>query len=277
MSYGEISLYDKDVKACKALLQGMKPRELSGTTPWHPLEKEALVLRSDMAYELGGSGQAAVSGLAFTTDPGLVPESGIFLIGQDLPGLKEDMDYARLTFLRLRKPGEDLSVGAVRASENSHNAMPARLQEPLENSRPSRIHEDPQVLYGLLRKLDYTRYHIFPEGYMMRISAASQREPVRISREALRAGMDFAGVGACFAEGYLAHPQVCAVQTYFITDPHANYVALQGFARRFEEITGSMNLLFKGLSMDCSTCGQRQICEEIDGLKELHQSLLYNL
>ena len=94
-------LYDKDILACKELLEEGLPRRLPAGKSWRCTDQEALVLRSDMAYELGGGTKAAVSGLGFTTDSALVPESGVFLIGQDLPEIREDISYARITLLRL--------------------------------------------------------------------------------------------------------------------------------------------------------------------------------
>ena len=234
-------LYDKDVMACKKLLKERSPRRLPTVKSWKCMDQEALILRSDMAYELGGGTKAAVSGLGFTTNSGLVPESGVFLIGPDLPEIREDVSYARITQIRLEGI-EDL---------------------------------ESQQLYSVLRKLEYTRYHIYPKGYMMRISTVKEREPVRISRASLKEGMDFAGVGACFAEQYIGEPWVKAVQTYFVTDSGADYRALQKCAHRFEQITESLNQVFQGFSMDCSICGQRKLCEEIDGLKELHKGLGY--
>ena len=232
-------LYDKDILACKNKLEERTLRRLPAVKGWRCTDQEALVLRSDMAYELGGGTKAAVSGLGFTTDSCLVPDSGIFLIGPDLPEIREDVSYARITLLRL---------------------------DGIEGL-------EPQQLYSVFRKLEYTRYHIYPEGYMMRISTVKEREPVRISKASLNEGMDFAGVGACFAERYAGNPRVKSVQTYFVTDPEADYGALQKCAHRFEQITESMNMVFQGFSMDCSTCGQRELCEEIDGLKELHEGM----
>ena len=232
-------LYDKDILACKKTLEESRPRRLPVVKSWRCTDQETLVLRSDMAYELGGGWEAAVSGLGFTTDSDLVPESGVFLIGPDLPEIRKDVSYARITLLRL---------------------------EGIERM-------EPQQLYSVFRKLEYTRYHIYPEGYMMRISMAKEREPVRISKASLEEGMDFAGIGACFAEQYAINPRVKAVQTYFVTDQGVDYGALQKCACRFEQITESMNLVFQGFSMDCSACGQRKLCEEIDGLKELHKGI----
>ena len=81
-------LYDKDILACKKTLEERAPRRLSDVKSWRCTDQEALVLRSDMAYELGGGREAAVCGLGFTTDSDLVPENGVFLIGPDLPEIR---------------------------------------------------------------------------------------------------------------------------------------------------------------------------------------------
>lgn len=266
MGSGAMRLYDRDIAALLKALRDMNPRRLPDKKSWNCTDQEALVLRSDMAFELGGGEREAVSGLAFTTDISLLAADmrdsaqegsrfprgtgfyekslyeeggGVFLVGKDLPEIREDVSYARITLLCL---------------------------DGLEGL-------EPQQLYSVFRKIEYTRYHIYPEGYMMRISAVKEREPVRISRQALRDGMDFAQVGACFAEQYAKHPQVRAVRTYFITDPAADYGLLWSHAHRFEQITESANVVFQGFSMDCSVCGQRQLCQEIDGLKELHREM----
>lgn len=236
MESSTMHLYDGDIAGIKKLLDGLRAGKLAEKAPWKCTDQESLVLRSDMAYELGGGTNAAVSGLAFTLDPSLVKESGVWLAGPDLQEISQDVSYARITLLGLENPGELSS----------------------------------QQWYALLRKMDYTRYHLYPEGYMMRISAVKEREPVRISRSGLQAGMDFAGIGAAFREQYQKHPHVRAVQTYFITLPEADYGEIGRLAHHMEQITESLNQVFKGLNMDCSTCSQKQLCDEIDGLKELH-------
>ena len=36
-----------------------------------------------------------------------------------------------------------------------------------------------------MRAVDYVRYNTYPDGFMMRISSVKEREPVRISKEAV--------------------------------------------------------------------------------------------
>jgi hypothetical protein len=38
----------------------------------------------------------------------------------------------------------------------------------------------------------------------------------------------------------------------------------------WEMITDSLNHIYENLKMDCSVCGQKAICDEVEGLKEMH-------
>lgn len=99
-----IKLYDKDI-AC--VMQDIKAygecRRLDNNAHWKMNDKEKLVLRSDMAYELGGGMNEAVSALAFTTDKAVVDTDGVYLIGDDMTSIDKDIPYARLTFIRLKE------------------------------------------------------------------------------------------------------------------------------------------------------------------------------
>lgn len=197
-----------------------------------------LVLKSDMAYELGGGTLPAISGLFFTSDQSFVPQDEIWRLGPDLSEIRENVPYARLTLIRV---AEGCFSGEAEA-------------------------------YSDLRKMEYTRYHVNPEGYMMRISTASEREPVRISRKALDQGLTFEKAGRSFIKGYRSHPKVEAVKLVFVTAADFPYEQLVKLAHQGEQITKSMNHIFNNLVMDCSACNLKPVCDEVEGLWELHQA-----
>lgn len=197
-----------------------------------------LILKSDMAYELGGGTLSAVSGLMFTSDQNLVQTDEIWRLGPDLADITTDVPYARLTLIRV---AEDCFTGDEEA-------------------------------YSDLRKMEYTRYHLNPQGYMMRVSTANEREPVRISKKALAEGLSFEKVGRLFIEGYHQHPKVEAVKLIFVTLAGFPYEELGSLAHQGEEITQSLNHIFNNLVMDCSACGLKPVCDEVEGLRELHQA-----
>lgn len=246
-----MQLYDKDIASLKNRIEEFPFVKISGTeesssglkkarqenNEWPVNRKEKLILRSETAYELGGGELAAVSGLAFTFSKELVAKDGVYLCGKDLAAISKDLAYARITLLR--------------------------LSEKL-------LYEEEQSLYNILQKIEYMRYHFFPEGYMMRISPAREREPVRVSKAAIKQGISFAKIGQCFQNAYRKLPEVEAVETYFITLPEFPYTELKRQAHRFGQITQSLNHIFENLTMDCSTCGLKEICDQVEGLKELH-------
>lgn len=204
---------------------------------WADAGRLNLVMKSEMAFELGGSGLPAVTGIGFTSSDDLVRDDEVILYGPDLYEIKEDSPYARLAFIRINDEGLD----------------------------------EADDMYSLIRKIEYIRYSIRPKGYMMRISAANERENVRISREALKEGMDFKKVGRAFIEGYHSNKRVKAVKLIFITIPQFDYTELEKLCSKGDKITETLNHIFKDFKMDCATCGLKTVCDEVEGLREMHK------
>ena len=108
---------------------------------------------------------------------------------------------------------------------------------------------------------------------MMRISSVKEREPVRISKEAVNSNISFSNIGSELIRAYKTREEVEAVKIYFITSDSADYKMLRQFAGRCEQITASLNHIFNGLVMDCSTCSSRELCDEIEDLRKFHNSI----
>lgn len=232
----KMKLYDNEIQMLKEGWQDHSFRELREMASWPMQQRETLIMRSETAYELGAEGKESVSGLAFTFSDDLVAEDGVYLCGQDLSRITEDTSFARVTLLRL---SQDVASGQ-------------------------------QALYDVLQRLESIRYCFYPQGYMMRVSAVKEREPVRVSAAAVEEGISFGKIGALLRQAYKKIPCVEVVQTYFITQPDFPYRELKEQVRRFSLITSSLNHIFKNASMDCSTCASREICDAIEGLRELH-------
>ena len=207
---------------------------------WEAETEQRLIFQKDMAYELGGSNLPAVSALAFTSQPAETDQ--LLLYGPDLPQLQADSPYARLTILHI----------------------------------DDRDWRDDRQAYQLLRRMEYTRYHVYPQGFMMRISTSAGREPVRVSRKALQKGLDFARVGQLFLDAYHRHPQIQTATLLFITAPDFPYDLLAQKAARMETVTSSLDQIFNHLVMDCRSCNLKPVCDEVEGLRELHFSRRQN-
>ena len=233
-----MKLYDEVIREIDSILRPYRYSKLDAMKKcrWKDVGKESMILRGDMAYELGGSNLAAMGSMLLTDNADLVPGDEICLYGKDLSEIREDTPFVRIAIVRVKPEG----MGEGNA------------------------------LYNAIRKLEFTKYHIFPDGYMMRISAASDREMVRISKEAVKKRISFREIGKMFIDGYHKSPQVEAVKMIFITLPDVPYEKLHAQVKKSEEITKAIDHILKNLAMDCNVCNLKQICDEVEGMKELH-------
>lgn len=234
-----MKLYDESITGIYHKLDGLPGHPLDVSAPeacWPDVGDDNVILRGDMAYELGGGRLAALSGLAITSSEQLVSGDEVLLYGPDLTELSADAPYARIAVVRVAEDG---------------------LGEGNE-------------LYNAIRKIEYVRYHINPKGYMTRISASNEREPVRISKEAITGGINFAKVGKLFMDSYHKNPKIEAVKLIFITIPDFSYEELETQIRKNEQITATIDHVLKNLVMDCNACNLKPICDEVEGMKELH-------
>lgn len=229
-----MKLFDNCISKMEGLLEGLPvcAFDMEHCPKWPDEGKNQMIFQSDMAYELGGSNLEAISGILLTDNEAVVPCDEILLYGQDLSELKEDISYARIALVRVKNT-QDM---------------------------------DSDALYQMIRRIDYTRYHVSPKGYMMRISAMNKREAVRIHKEALKEGLSIKGVGRLFCEAYHKHPEVEAVKLMFITLPDFPYEETKKCLQKADDITKTLDHLAKKVQMDCQTCKLKDVCEEVEAL-----------
>ena len=202
---------------------------------WACNENSEFIMSRDAALELGGAGMPSVNYTCPTTS-GKVTKDEILLFGRDIKEIKGDTAFARIVILETKDLGESV---------------------------------DQEKAFRAIKNLDFVRYHVFPKGYMVRISAQSNQEQVRISRDALKAGIDFAGVGTAYIEKYKAVDLVKNVKIIFITDKKL-VEAIRPNADKADLITRTLTHILDGLPTDCGHCSMKSVCDEVDGIKELH-------
>ncbi|MBP3879564.1 MAG: hypothetical protein J6D46_04525, partial [Lachnospiraceae bacterium] len=181
-----MKLYDSIIKSTGEILaekEGMRfPYDRSHI--WKNLGESELIMRRDAAFELGGPGLPSVNYTCVTTS-GLVTEDEVYVYGPDLPDIRADVPFAKIVFLETSDLGES---------------------------------EDEEKAYRTIRNIEFVRYHVFPVGYMVRVSAQSNEEQVRVSKKVVNSGIRFSYVGAAYIKKYKALPEVKHVRVCFITD-----------------------------------------------------------
>ena len=86
-----LSIYDKDISELKKCFNSDaygNIKKLPSDKSWEVTAQESLVLKRDMAYELGGGMNKAISSIAFTTSSECVSDDGVYLYGRRSSGYK---------------------------------------------------------------------------------------------------------------------------------------------------------------------------------------------
>lgn len=196
-------------------------------------DSSELVLLRDAAYELGGSGTSSVNFTCVTTSENLIKEDQIYCLGPDLSQITKDVSFARIVFLSIHDIGGD------------------------------------EEAYKAIRNMEYIKYHVFPKGYMVRISAESHQEQVRVSRQSLKEGLSFACLGNTYIQKYKENPNVKHVHILFITDSELVRKLIPE-AVRVDDITRTLTHILEGIPISCNTCNLKSVCDEVEGLREMH-------
>ena len=206
---------------------------------WPDTGEFELVMLRDAAFELGGGSRSAVNFTCVTTSPKLIDRDEILVYGPDLGEIRDDVDYARITLLR---------VGDIESDDE----------------------DDTEQAFRAIQDMDFVKYHVFPKGYMIRTSSESSREQVRISREAVRGGVSFERIGDDFIRQYKKNTNILNVRMIFITAQDADYGTAKKLAKNTKDITLSLTKILEGMPTDCGSCQLKPICDEVEGMKELH-------
>ena len=199
------------------------------------------ILRNDSAWSDVGQNQVIMrrdtafelEGVGFNLVTSQDVTDEIILIGDNLGDIKDNRNFARISVIGI----DDV---------------------------------DEEKAYNLIKKIDYVRYHTFPEGYMMRSTSRSHKEAVRVSKTAINNGIDFGKVGSLFIEKYKENPAVRGVKMIFITHSDADYKETEKIAEKNYDITETLNHVMNSVNFDCETCNLKAICDEVEGMKELH-------
>lgn len=158
----------------------------------------------------------------------------IIVVGDDLNEIRDDRRFARISIVQI---------------------------DEIENEQES---------YNLIKKVEYVKYHSFPDGYMIRSTSRSHKESVRVSQNAIKDGISFQKIGSLHIEKYKEISAVKGVKIIFITSPEADYYAIEKLAEKNQAIAETLNHVMNSVNFDCNTCNLKAICDEVEGMKELH-------
>lgn len=233
-----MNLYDEIIKNTEELLRESPMKKYIYREDYVAEEgkKNQLILSKEAAFHMGENTDPSVAYTLITNSEELVSGDEIVVYGQELQEIKGNTPFARITIIR---------------------------------TTPTEAIEE-QEFYKIFKGIEMLQYGIEPKGYMVRPSALSNLERVRVSKEALKAGITFEKVGNLFIRKYKANPYVKAVKVIFITLKELDYKKLDKLADTSKNITAAMNHIISDLNMDCKACQWKPVCDEVEGMKDMH-------
>ncbi len=200
------------------------------------------VYEPDNAWKDVGSNQVVLqkhsayelSGTGFNLVTSSEVKDGITVVGNEIYDIKKDRKFTRITLVQIDEQGDE------------------------------------QKAYNLIRKIEYVKYHYFPDGYMIRTSSRSHKEAVRVSESAVKSGISFKNVGNLLINKYKENSAVKGVRVIFITSTEADHKAYEDMAQKSNDITETLNHIMNSVNFDCDTCNLKPVCDEVEGMRELH-------
>lgn len=230
-----ISIFDGEINVLYKLIDGVQTTvyEYDSTKALPTSEHSELVLMRDAAFELGGSDKPCVCATVVSDTAPI--DNKTIVIGKELADIREDCSYAKIVLIGLKDSPDD-----------------------------------EQGIFDLTKALEYSKYKENVQGFMTRVSALSQREQVRVSKTAIKHGLSFEKLGATVISGYLAKDAVKSVTVLYVADSSIDFDELQKFASKTSEILKAFNHILDNVLVDCAHCNLREICDEVEGMKELH-------
>ena len=231
-----MKLFDEIIESFLKLTKGFEKKEYFKLEDWPDTDERSMILRSDMAYELGGAMKPGYGCTLVTTNASIVPKDAVYVIGKDIKEIKEDSPYTRVALVLI----DDEKMGKG------------------------------EQLYSSIRGIEFTRYHFYPKGFMMRVSVSKNKETVRVSKKALGEGLTFSKAGSTMIKQFKKNPFVRAVQIYYITEEKFDYKAIEKLTIDASNRIETIDHILQTPMTDCKVCNLQEICNEVEELRELH-------
>ena len=237
-----MNLFNDEIKEVYELLNSLEKKELPITDQLlEDVGPNNMIFRDECAYELGDK-----KSLSFDLSSSSIDvEDKLYLVGKDLSEIQGSEDFMRITLLQVKD--EDSNGGGLTGD----------------------------ALYNRLEQIKLTKYRVSPKGYMLRTSTGN-REKVRVSKDVARKS-SFSQIGSAYMQAYKKLDYVEHVTILFVVG-HAGdsslYDRLSKIASKKAEITDTIDHILKGFMInDCDSCSAKELCDEVEGLREIHQSV----
>jgi CO dehydrogenase/acetyl-CoA synthase beta subunit len=236
-----MELFTNTIESVRAFVMDLSNKRswpADDTRMWPGGHGRNIVLKEDMALELGCPEMESVSCLLWTENLSAVTDGRITLIGPDFQeSVGKSLPFGKVVLLGVEGFTED-------------NA------------------------YDRHKELDFLRYDLDLKGFMMRAVSQYMREWCRISRESLSQGFSAPVLGSSLMTLFKGMPYVKTFEVIFFTSSTDDVRRLKEITAPAEKIIAAMNKMAAEMDFECGSCDYQDVCDEADGLKGMRDKLM---
>lgn len=228
-------LFDIQIKSILDLCSYSQIYSMNTESQWSYTKREPFLMDKECVLELGKFPLKSTNMTLITEDFNLINDGEIWINGPDIPEMTGNHSpYGKIVLLQ----SDVLSF------------------------------EDP---YPKLKDLEHIRSKIHFTDVMQRASSERNREHIRISRRAMDNGVSLYKLGTSALQMYKENEYVKAAQIIYLTGENSPYDELNEIAIEADRISQALNTVLDGLDLDCGNCDLSAICDEVEGLRDLHR------
>ncbi len=233
-----MNVYDHVIKKTWDLLKNHDYQELKLNTEinWKCLTNNEFLMDRDIAFELGDRDKPCTVYNAQTSDASMISKDRILLFGKNLNEIDENTNFSRITLFNVDEVA------------------------------------DANKAYIGIKRLEYERFKMIPEGYMILSSSLANKENIRVSKKAVEQGISFEIIGNLYLNHYKKLEGVNHVWVIFLVGDYPFMGDLVDLSKEVDEITNAYDHILKNVILDCEVCPLKPICEDVEALRELHFS-----
>ncbi len=230
-----MKIFDEHIKQTLDILESYEKKPLVKQGACLGLTKKSIfMMEKDLAVELGGYPKESINLIVGTSDMDF--EEGVFIIGDANLNSSSHMSFGKVVFLQTEDVPDDKLYDFT--------------QETLLKDASLRF-----------------------EDVMLRTSPAHYYTNLRISKKAMQNGFDFDKMASTIQVEFESISSVKKAQVVLIAGDSPLYKQLLPVAESVKEVTVALNHIFDGIDMDCGSCAWSDLCDEVEGLRELHKTV----
>ncbi len=231
-------IHDTYIYQVKEILKDLgKEVKVLDNIPLELKKNSDYILDSETKLELGSTNNSSTSTTFCTCEESF--EDKIIVIGDDIPFLEGKVtNYAKMVFVSLKKNDDESSV------------------------------------YKSIKNISRGSLGLNFPGTMFRATLSKGYECFRISYETHKKGLNFSIIGSALLQKLKGYDDVLNVQIYYIVQNDLIIDKLKPYNEKVGIITNAMNHIFENLDLDCGSCLIKEVCDEVEGMREEHKKQL---